>query len=1224
MICGKCGFENPDHHLFCGMCGVKFGITCQSCGHINPKDYRFCGNCGVALEKSTEPSRTGIEVEPSVHAIQPLQQEGRDVISGEKRIATILIVDVVGSTQILEIIGTEKWVALMHQVLHIIEEEIFRFGGEVYQFRGDGLISFFGRRHAHEDDTERAIHAALSSQKSLHEFSNKATMETGGQAISIRAGVSTGEIIITRLGGNQTAHDDTLGSGVSQAALMENSARPGTVWVSEQAYALVQNRFIWQEQVEVQNPGGTLRIKAYQADQPTHEIGPQPDRYSSTSIIGREQEYQILVDELDQIFEGKGYIVSLIAEKGMGKSTLIEQARNHFNRQAFLMERTQHDRQAQDPVWFQSRCRSYNQIVPYSLWTDILEQWLDTSPEATEEFRYHHLEELCESIWAEESIEYFPYLAKFLSLPLKQELFKKIEFLDPDGLKRQIFISIQNWLKAIARIHPLVLSLIDLQWVDSSSFELLMHCIDVCQSEKISWLLSYRPDKNPQITGLDKYLRDQHNQNYIPIFLSPLPKDKIILVVQSILGGYPIPNDILNLIADNAEGNPYYARELINSLLSKGLLVQDDIAKNWMLTQNIKNISLPVSLQALFLSRLDQMSPEHKAVLQMAAVIGMDFWSNVLIALTTVKVAAIPQILEELEKEKIIIEQEIVPDLGTHYIFSSNLMRDTAYDNLLGQQKKEFHRKIAEFLENTLNIEFFSQHFGLIAYHYSQAGISNKELFYILQFAEQVQKLHANREALSLYNRALELISNLLHDEPTHENLRSLKETQFEIYRERIKTSAIIGVNDFRNQDAAELLRLADEMSDSPAWTIDAILNQPGVMYWQDREECLAGKELTLRALELSRAVEDHHREIACLESLTRQFIYLGDLEWQETGSQALRLARMIGDQEVEARLLLLLGSNYSWSNQPEIGLNYLRDAEPLAEALNNRILQVELLRTMGFFVERSGNYHQALLEYWERGLRISREIGYRKGEVSAMIRCGQTQAINLGDFEGGITWLEAARMMAAENQEFFIIDLRLLQILMMEGNLAEAHKVMGSLRHYDERNLTYNNRASFLLLQAQFINLSGCEPITFHQSIDFTLRIGEMLAVNPLMSRQYAIAALSLEANTYLQLATCSQSIQEQKELHQKALLSSRQSLQMLENTGFIQIMEWTSEHIYFVHARTLEECGLIDDANRYYEIAHAEMMRKHQLIPEGNMFRDTFMEIWIHQQIREKFSSI
>ena len=183
-------------------------------------------------------------------------------MTGERRVATVVLADVVNSTPLLEMLGSETWVDLMNRVFHVLESEVYHFGGQVHQFRGDGLIAFFGASAAHEDDPERAILAALAMQQARQAYLDEAARKVGAE-LHLRVGVNTGMVIVASLGDSRQHRENTaMGEAVTLAEQMETAASPDTVLVSEHTYRLAADRFTWQAlgAMSLPEPGRSLSI----------------------------------------------------------------------------------------------------------------------------------------------------------------------------------------------------------------------------------------------------------------------------------------------------------------------------------------------------------------------------------------------------------------------------------------------------------------------------------------------------------------------------------------------------------------------------------------------------------------------------------------------------------------------------------------------------------------------------------------------------------------------------------------------------------------------------------------------------------------------------------------------------------------------------------------------------------------------------------------------------
>src|SRR3972149_3948363 len=244
MNCPNCGFDSPSDMRFGGSCGTRLTSACPECGFANPLDYRFCGMCGTRLSADAEQP----VIEPPVFLPktedEPFLPTETSPLEGERRVVTVILTDLTDSTNLLERVGTEGWVELMHGLLPILEAEIYPLGGEVSQFRGDGLVAFFGATSAHEDDPERAVLAALSMQRALDLYIRERVQQESID-LRMRVGVNTGEVIVASGGGHQHWEETAMGMAVAVAARMEAAAGPGPGLGGEHTYRLVGAQFDW-------------------------------------------------------------------------------------------------------------------------------------------------------------------------------------------------------------------------------------------------------------------------------------------------------------------------------------------------------------------------------------------------------------------------------------------------------------------------------------------------------------------------------------------------------------------------------------------------------------------------------------------------------------------------------------------------------------------------------------------------------------------------------------------------------------------------------------------------------------------------------------------------------------------------------------------------------------------------------------------------------------------
>lgn len=1154
---------------------------------------------------------------------------------GERRMATVILADVKGSTDLLERMGTEAWVEVMNRILHLLESEVYRYGGEVDQFRGDGLVAFFGATSAHEDDPERAIFSALAMQHAIQPLARELS-DSQGMDIQLRVGVNTGEVIITSIGDRSRHSEDTaMGEAVALAARMEAGAEPGTVLASENTYRLVESQFEWEPLGEIRVKGVSQPVAIYRpkaAKSEAEQLHGLHTHALEIASIGREAEFELLKDSVEYLRDGRGGIVMLSGDTGMAKSSLVANVRRHIMRdEVLLAEAHSSERQPLlEPkgslTWLQGRCRSYDQSLPYSMWINLLKRWLDVpegeSQTDTRDRLRHHAQEL----WGDEAVKYYPYLVTFLSLPLESAYTDRVKHLNAEGLRHQFFLTIWNWVKVMAKKGPLVLAFDDMHWADTSSLDLLERCLPLCDQEALLWLIIFRPDRASPVWDFRHRVETKypHRVNYL--ILSPLTEDQGGEMIDRLIGPGVLPQETRSLLLDRAEGNPYYIEVFIRSLIRKGVLVRSGQEDRWEVTSPVDLLELPDTLQSLLLARIDRLSTDERRVLQMASVLGNVFWSKVLLALSingrTLDASELQTYLTALQRDQLINERGRTPDLGMEFVFESSLLRDATYEGLLSGQRTAYHQKAVDYLQDLSGDETLAQNFSLLAYHYRYAGNLNQELFYTQCAAAQAKEIYANAEALEHYSRALELLDELESQTDEERKLYTIRTQRFEMLKERLEVFYLGGDFDAKWDDARALLPLAKQLDDDPIWLIDAILEHPGVAWFDSKNipaECLTMAE---EALALARQLGDRHREMQVLGAMAGQQFILTDPAWQELAEGALELARELGDRSYQIGILSSFGSIYVVSD-PERSVEYLEAAIQVSQALEDKRAELAILDLISSQLENSDDHYRRLKDCHEKMLRLSREIDHRPMEAYSLMFYGQIQGLSLGDYDGGLSLLEENLQISEGMSTNFYTLLRIAQIQTMQGRNEEALETIERARDLGKQYPQDMGHAGLALVSAILYNALGDET-HLQTALDLATQEREVFVDTPELSQQYQMVVACEATASHLGLAKiASTKVRRQVHLRQ-ALETSNVALGHYQSFGFVRPIECTSEEILFRHSLALAANGHDLEAAEYLRQAYAEMMRIHDLIPPQSPYRRTYLEnIPLHSEIRAAIAS-
>lgn len=1240
MKCPSCGFKSPAGMKFCGQCGAQLGNACPNCGFGNPFSFRYCGMCGSPLavmaarpaqpaemppipERGPEsPTTTPAEApltSPAATALLPPTAAPAEApaaltpLAGERRIATVILADVYHSTDLVEQLGTEAWVELMNRVLQLLAAEVERFGGRVDQFRGDGLVAFFGATDAHEDDPERAILAGLAMHDAIRPVA--AELQPRDIDLRVRVGVNTGEVIVGSVGEAGRHREDTaMGGGVALAARMEAAAEPGTVLVSADTHRLVENRFEWLPLGEIAVKGISKPVATYRPLRlRKFTEAPQPQGLALPLAAGRDEQVAALRRCVETVLSGRGGIALVTGAKGMGKSLLVSYVRQGLTQQGAEQAT------GVKLTWLASHSRSYDQATPYALWVGLLRSWLEGFTAEEEPDLAALLGQQAALLWGEQAERYQPYLATLLALPVEGALAQRLAYLRAERLQKQIARVIYGWIEALAARGPLILNLNDLQFADASSLALLRHCLPICEGAPVLWIASFRPDRASPAWEFRHHVETEYAHRLTAIHLPPLGESEGRALLESMLGRGVLDEDTAALVVEKAEGNPYYLREIVYALIDQGLL-ERDAGGVWRQTRAVPTFSLPDNLRSLLLARIDRLLIEARRVLQIASVIGPLFWRNVLEPVVG-DASVLKSALTQLQRAQLIQEREVEPELGMTYTFAPSLVREVAYESLLSAQRVAYHRQVAEQLEAILGPGSPKPYHGLLAYHYRQAGDLHKELYHTIGAAAEAQRVYANTDALGHYTRALALLDQIESEDTTHELHRSICEMRFEALEGRRRVEIHMGNITAARADAHALLDLAGQLADDPLFRADALLAQPEVDRPQTQEELAAGLQMAQEALALVQEAGDQRREMNALLAVGHLRQLLRDPAWHELRAQALELSRQLGDLRTEVGLLLGIGGSYGMDNV-ERSTEYIQAALNISRGLEDRETEAWLLAAVSPEHERRGDYYRQLTEFEEKRVAIYREIGNRVGEGHALLSCGQIQAIYLGDTEGGIRRIEEVLDRWSETPDKLFAYLRLAQIRAELGEYGAAWTMVEQARAVSDRVLTDIGRAGLTLVEAILHNAQG-GAAHWRQALNLQAQVRQMVAEGK-VSRQYQMAAACETAAAHLGLAGCVEDAAERADHLRYALEASGTALDIYRQFGFTQIVECSGEEIMYRHSLALAANGRAEEAREMLAAAHHEMMRKYNLIPADSPFRKTFLEnIARHRQIRAAYKA-
>jgi ABC-type transport system substrate-binding protein/class 3 adenylate cyclase len=637
--------------------------------------------------------------------------------TGERRVVSVLLADIAGSTAIGEQLGPERSKFLFDEVVRLIAGEVKRYGGTVAQFTGDGLYALFGVPTAHEDDAERAVRAALSIHQVLAGY-GRDVAEAYGIDLAARVGVNTGPVVLLSKEAPPEERYNALGDTVNVAARLQSHAGSSGVAIGPGTARQVEPSF------ELE-PLGPLALKGKAEPMEAFRVSGERERVQqrASPLVGRDRELELLDEVVGGLAEGKGAIVAITGEPGIGKSRLVAEAR---------------DRRGDQVRFLAAQGVSYAQEVPYYPLRELLRGFLELGMADPEARVRLELKARLATALGERSDVYYPFLAPLIGLALEEDTADRLIGLARDSIQRQTHEAVVELCRAVSRERPLCLVLEDLHFADEPTLELCRELLSLADEEAVAILLLYRPDPDLPSWELGEAARRLFRHRFRELDLEPLDQTDGALLAASAAGG-DLPTGLAAELVERTGGNPLFLEEAARDLVERG-----------------DGAAVPAAIQETLQARLDRLAPEAREVAAVASVVGRTFGTTLLERI--VAPDRLRPALSDLQRLDLVVEERRRPT--PEYRFRHGLVQEAAYRNLLEDRRRELHRVVGAALEE-LHEEELSEAYGLLARHFAEADEPEKAAKYLLEAGDAARSVNADDEAIALYRRALSFLDQL-------------------------------------------------------------------------------------------------------------------------------------------------------------------------------------------------------------------------------------------------------------------------------------------------------------------------------------------------------------------------------------------------------------------------------------------------------------------------------
>ena len=666
----------------------------------------------------------------------------------ERRHLTVMICDLVGSTALSARLDPEDMSAVIDAFQATCARITLAFDGFLADFRGDGILAYFGYPRAHEDDAERTVRAALDIAAAIARLKTRAE-----EPLSVRIAVATGLVVV---GGAGALREQTVvGDTPSLAARLQALAEPGTVVVAASTRRLLGDRFRLRDLGLHQVKGISDPVAAWAVD----GMSASKSRFEAvhaaglTDLVGREEELDFLLKRQRLAWKGEGQVVLISGEPGIGKSRLA----------AALEEAI-----ADEPhVNLRYQCSPYHTNSALYPFIAQLERAAGFKADDTPEQRLDKLEALL-AITTSRIQDTAPLFAALLSIPFGDR-YPQLA-LNPAQQRRRTFAALLDQFENLARQKPILLLFEDAHWADATSLELLDLTVERVRHIPVLALFIMRPEFEPSWIGLP---------NVSTLMLGRLDRDNVESIVTQVTGGRTLPTEVLNQIVAKTDGNPLFVEELTKAVLEGDILVKD--ADSYRLDGPLPPLAIPATLQDSLMARLDRLAPV-KEIGQIGAVIGREFSYSLMREVGGRDETALKHALVKLERAELVFRRGAPPE--AIYSFKHALVRDAAYESLLKSRRYQLHGQIARTLEEKFPDIVVSQP-EIVAHHFTEAGLVEPAIGYWLKAGNLALTRSANA-AVGHLKQGLKLTLNI--DDPMLRNKwelllqtslgNSLRETQ--------------------------------------------------------------------------------------------------------------------------------------------------------------------------------------------------------------------------------------------------------------------------------------------------------------------------------------------------------------------------------------------------------------------------------------------------------------
>jgi DNA-binding NtrC family response regulator/tetratricopeptide (TPR) repeat protein len=650
-------------------------------------------------------------------------------VEGERRQVTVLFADFTEAMDRMAGGDPETTRQRFDPVLETMIDEIRRHEGSVNHVRHDGLMALFGAPVAQEDHAVRACDAAVSMHEGVGRLAEGMRSRLGAD-IKIRIGVHSGDVALRVIGNEVRIDYAAIPETTRVAARTVQAARPGTSLITAETLRLAEGF------IEVA-PAAQANVYELKAASVVRSRLRAAIARSLSQFVGRDAEIAQICSAMDRARSGRGQVVALVGEPGVGKSRLVYELT--------------HSHRTQDWLVLEAGALSYGRATTYLPVIELLKGYFKiTERETHREIREKVTGKLLSLDRALEG--YLAALFWLLDVPVDDAAW---EHLEPPLRRQQLLEGLCRLLLRESQVQPLVLVFEDLHWIDAETQTLLDLLVERLPTARLLLLVNCRPEYNHG-WGRKTY--------YCQLRIDPLSSTSAEQLLGALLGDDPSVVALRPALIARTEGNPFFLEESVRGLVETGALSGECGA--YRLVKAAETLSIPATVQAILAARIDRLAPDDKRLLQTASVIGKEVPVQLLQTIAEMDEPTVRAGLARLQAAEFLYEILLFPE--TEYTFKHALTHEVAYGTLLRDRQRTLHARLVDAIEQVYHGRLDEQ-MERLAQHAQRGEVWGKAVTYAQQAGARAVAGSAYPAAAKLFEAALAAMSHLPQDRETQE-----------------------------------------------------------------------------------------------------------------------------------------------------------------------------------------------------------------------------------------------------------------------------------------------------------------------------------------------------------------------------------------------------------------------------------------------------------------------